>query len=82
MHDFFDIRNQWALKFELTPQALDLERMKDRHTNPHNDSYKPPIRSQAEIHADVAYEYADTILLRMYDKMYKSWLDTNKTMWK
>jgi hypothetical protein len=41
---------------------MDLERMKDRNRNPHNDSYKPPIRSDMEIRCALAYEYASAML--------------------
>jgi len=35
----------------------------DRARNPHNDSYKPRIRSRYEIIAKLNYEYADAMLL-------------------
>ena len=39
-----------------------LQRQIDRSRNPHNDTHKPPIRSEIEIIADLAFEYADAML--------------------
>jgi hypothetical protein len=45
----------------------------DRAANPHNDSYKPKIRSMEEIHSDLAYAYADAVLERQYGNDYTDW---------
>lgn len=39
------------------------ERALDRGRNPHNDSHKPAIRSDNEIKAELAYRYADCMLV-------------------
>jgi hypothetical protein len=39
----------------------------DMNRNPHNDSHKPPIRSEAEIVAELRYEFADA-MVRARDK--------------
>jgi hypothetical protein len=39
-----------------------LEHDRDRARNPHNDSYKPPIRGDMEIEAALRYEFADAML--------------------
>jgi hypothetical protein len=57
LRDYFAIRAP-----EPTKDRMDLERMKDRNRNPHNDSYKPPIRSDMEIRCALAYEYASAML--------------------
>lgn len=36
----------------------------DRTRNPHNDHYKPPLRSRLEIIADLRYAYADVMTKR------------------
>lgn len=44
------------------PWWLELNRQRDRSRNPHNDSYKPPIRSEMELNTSWRYEYADAML--------------------
>lgn len=41
---------------------LDLHRKRDRSLNPHNDSYKPPIRGETELLAAWSVEWADVLL--------------------
>jgi hypothetical protein len=61
--DGLSIRDYFAIRApEPTKDRMDLERMKDRNRNPHNDSYKPPIRSDMEIRCALAYEYASAML--------------------
>lgn len=36
----------------------------DRSQNPHNDSYKPPLRSRNEIIADFKIKYANDMIKR------------------
>lgn len=43
-------------------EAIRFELERDRMRNPHNDSYKPPIRGQSEIVAYLKYRYADAML--------------------
>lgn len=38
------------------------EMEKDRLANPHNDSYKPRRRSEAEVIAELKYQYASHML--------------------
>jgi hypothetical protein len=45
-----------------TEGDIDVQRKYDRNRNPHNDSYKPPLRSRIEIIADLAFEYADAMI--------------------
>ena len=47
---------------EPTKEAVDMEKDRDRMRNPHNDSYKPRIRSRSEIVAELKYRYADAML--------------------
>jgi hypothetical protein len=41
---------------------IKLESNMDRSRNPHNDSYKPKIRGEFEIEADLRFEFADAML--------------------
>lgn len=73
--DFQRLRDEWALKSPLpTENQLDMERRLDRGLNPHNDSYKPEIRSDAQITSDRAYTFADDVLAAQYGREYTKWL--------
>lgn len=41
---------------------VELHEKLDRSRNPHNDSYKPKIRSRAEIVSALRYEFADAMI--------------------
>ena len=45
--------------------TMNFERTKDRNRNPHNDNYKPPLRSNAEIIADYKIHVACMIMNRI-----------------
>lgn len=47
---------------EPTETQMQNQRSYDRGRNPHNDSYKPPLRSDNQIRAQLAYQYADAML--------------------
>jgi hypothetical protein len=54
----------WFATFAPRPQKwqIDLAMQSDRNRNPHNDSHKPPIRSQTEVIAALRYDYADAMI--------------------
>lgn len=54
----------WFATFAPPPRRwrLKLEQDRDRARNPHNDSYKPKIRSEDEIVAALRFEHADAML--------------------
>lgn len=76
--DFQPLRDQWALKFPY-PATYNIESQLrlDKAANPHNDSYKPPFRSEAEIVSDLAYHFADCVLKQQYGLLYRDWIKTN-----
>ena len=39
-----------------------MQKAHDKNLNPHNDSYKPPLRTELEIRAAYRYDYADSML--------------------
>ncbi|MBC3943328.1 hypothetical protein H8S47_16745 [Sphingomonas sp. DOAB1063] len=43
-------------------ERIATEQGADRGRNPHNDSYKPALRSEDQIKAQLAYRYADAML--------------------
>ena len=43
---------------------LSLQHSIDRQRNPHNDDYKPPLRSDLELDAEWRYRWADAMLAR------------------
>lgn len=45
-----------------TKDEIDMQCNFDGAKNPHNDSYKPPLRERHEIIADLKYRYADAML--------------------
>lgn len=47
---------------EPTPDAIATQQGIDRGRNPHNDSYKPALRSRDQIIAALRYAYADAML--------------------
>lgn len=77
---FFSMRNAWALRApQPTPERIHTQMELDRQANPHNEPYhnKKPRRSEAEIVSDLAFAYADTILLTQLGDAYKQWLREN-----
>ncbi len=54
----------WFATFAPEPDAdtVNNERSYDRARNPHNDSYKPALRSTEEIKASLRFKYADAML--------------------
>jgi len=75
--NFEDMRNTLALKCVVTSDQIDMERRSDRAANPHNDDYKRPIRSEAEVVSDRSYAFADDFLKRQYGEKYQVWLQLN-----
>ncbi len=51
-----------ALAPEPTAFSIKSELMKDHNRNPHNDSYKPKLRSEEEIICDLRYQRAQQML--------------------
>lgn len=73
--NFFHLRDQWALKAPaLNKDRLEALRLMDRQLNPHNDHYKPELRSEAQLTSDEAYKFADEVLTRAYTSEYTEWL--------
>lgn len=57
------LRDYFASKApEASAGWIDMRRNSDRMRNPHNDSYKPPLRSETELRAAWAFEWADAML--------------------
>ena len=58
-----DLRDYFAIH---APEPIDediaTQQRYDRGRNPHNDSYKPPLRSREQIIAYLRYCYADALL--------------------
>lgn len=53
---------------EPSPDRMGTERGIDRGRDPHNEVHKPPLRSDDQIRACLAYRYADAMLAqRMKD---------------
>ena len=75
--EFFQMRNALAVAHTPTKDDVDLARVRDRNANPHNDSYKPRLRDEAELHSDIRFRYADRVLYHQYGKPYLSWLTKN-----
>jgi hypothetical protein len=48
--------------WEPSKQDIDMEVTRDRNKNPHNDSYKPRLRSYHEIIRDLKKQYYTTLL--------------------
>lgn len=46
----------------MSESYIQLQQNSDRNRNPHNDSYKPKLRSRDEIIADYRVEFAETQL--------------------
>lgn len=57
LRDYFAIRAPAP-----TDDYIKMQLQKDKNKNPHNDSYKPKIRSRVEIICDWNFEYADAML--------------------
>ena len=57
LRDYFAIRAP-----EPTESMMQIESTRDRYRNPYNEPHKPKLRSNYEIRADLAYEYADAML--------------------
>lgn len=58
-----DLRDYFAIRAPLpTESMMQMEAMRDKNRNPYNESHKPKLRSNYEIMADLAYEYADAML--------------------
>lgn len=77
--DFQALRDQWALKAPLpSKDVVQSQADMDRHANPHNDSYRRPRRSEAEIISDLAYQFADAALKQQYGWHYTNWLKSQK----
>jgi hypothetical protein len=75
--DFQNLRDQWALKAPLpTKDRVALQLNLDRNANPHNDPYhnKKPRRSETQIVSDLAYTFADEVLIQQYGTRYTLWL--------
>jgi hypothetical protein len=62
-HPGITIRD-WFATFVPTPtrSQIEMQMTRDRNRNPHNDDYKPPLRSREEIIADLRYEFADAMI--------------------
>ena len=43
-------------------EDIGAQMQRDKNINPHNDSYKPALRSRLEIIADLKFAYADAML--------------------
>lgn len=54
----------WFATFAPEPPDswMKMWRQNDRDRNPHNDSYKPKIRSDEELRATYKYQYADAMI--------------------
>lgn len=73
--NFQKLRDEWALKMPMpSKEQMDTEAMLDRQKNPHNDNYKPELRSPTQIVSDLSYKFADAVLLRQYGDTYKEWM--------
>lgn len=58
-----DLRDWFATSApEPTVERMATERGIDRSRNPHNEGHRPPLRSDDEIRACLAYRYADAML--------------------
>jgi len=79
VEDFERLRNEWALKANVSKDTLDLERSLDQRANPHNEPYhnKKPRRTDNQIIADRSYSFADEVLTRQYGRKYTEWLAAN-----
>lgn len=77
--NFQFLRDEWAVKHKFTHEQLGFERTKDRNANPHNETYhnKKPRRSDNEIISDLAYTFADEIMINQYKSVYEDWLSEN-----
>ena len=79
-NDFTRLRDEWALKHPYpSKDRLDSEFRMDQLANPHNEPYhnKKPRRSEAQIVSDLAYTFADNVLLQQHGTIYKTWLSLN-----
>ena len=47
---------------EPSTERVTAQQTLDRGRNPHNDSYKPRLRTELEIKSDLRYSYADAML--------------------
>lgn len=57
------LRDYFAIHAPKPEQSdIDLERQRDRNRNPHNDPYKPKLRSVMEIVSDLRFQFADSML--------------------
>lgn len=62
-HGGMSLRDYFAAHApEPSIEVVATERGIDRSRNPHNDSYKPPLRSDPEIRAYLRYRHADAML--------------------
>ena len=75
---FDELRDQWALKFPYPSEAhIGAQCRCDLVHNPHNESHKPKLRTQAEIVSDLAYKFADDVLKQQYGFHYQVWLESH-----
>lgn len=73
-----NFRNKWALKAPMPSEETIMVYIKnDRALNPHNDSYKPPLRSKDEIISDLSFIFADKALSQQFGRPYTRWLEEN-----
>lgn len=76
---FFKARLDLAVNHTPSKEEVDMHRQMDRQRNPHNDSYKPPIRSEKELISDLKFRFADAVLVQQFGHTYENWLQRNAT---
>lgn len=72
--NWFNLRNTLAAQHQPHEALIKSCRESDRLRNPHNDSHKPPLRSETQIVSDLKFQAADHILLQQYGALYLTWL--------
>lgn len=53
---------------EPSKEAIRLSMQMDQQKNPHNDSYKPALRSEQQIIADYKFDYAQAMVRRFNER--------------
>lgn len=57
LRDWFAINSPAPSK-----EDVEYEMTRDRNFNPHNDTYKPRLRSKKDIECEIRYKWADLML--------------------
>lgn len=70
------LRDQWALKYVINDDDIRSQFTLDVQANPNNEPNhnKKPRRGRAEVVSDLAFTFADKVLLAQYGKDYLQWL--------